>query len=219
VHRTGMTGFSDFGVASGSDNPLPIELASFGIKRHAAGVQLDWQTSSEIGNAGFEVQRMAPNETTWNALSSHLDNPMLAGLGTSAVGRGYRYLDVLPETTEPGVYSYRLVDIAVDGARTEHPAKSISITTERLALGMTSRVVPNPSVGVANVIVRVDEPSVVRVELLDALGERIALVGNISLEQGTHRIALPTENLANGRYFARVGIGERAIISAFDHWR
>lgn len=219
AHRTGMTGFSDFGIGSGSDNPLPIELVSFNLKRHAVGVQLEWQTSSEIDNAGFEVQRMAPNESKWSTMASHLDNPMLAGLGTSAVGRGYRYLDVLPETIQPGLYSYRLIDIGTDGARIEHAPQTISIAAERHLLGITSRIVPNPSVGVANVVVRVDEPTTIRIELLGALGQRLSLVGDMSLAQGTHRIELPTSDLPNGRYFARIGFGDRVIISAFDHWR
>jgi len=47
VHRTGMSGFSEFGVGGASDNPLPVELSSFSAIILDYGVKLNWRTETE----------------------------------------------------------------------------------------------------------------------------------------------------------------------------
>jgi hypothetical protein len=44
--------------------PLPVSLVAFGGKATLGGVQLSWQTASELNNAYFAVERAADNEAT-----------------------------------------------------------------------------------------------------------------------------------------------------------
>jgi len=57
VHRTGMSGFSEFGIGGASDNTLPVELSSFSAIVLENSVKLVWRTETEVSNYGFEVER------------------------------------------------------------------------------------------------------------------------------------------------------------------
>lgn len=218
AHRTGMTGFSDFGIGGGSDNPLPIELASFELTRSEDNVQLDWRTASEVDNAGFEIQRMTPWDSEWMTIASYLDNPMLAGLGTDPFGRSYRYIDVLSDAvSRGGRYGYRLVDIAVDGARTVHPARTIELGEPTSNLpGASAQILIDRSSGVASLRLRVVDASTIRITVVNELGERVTAVDEIPLAAGTHTLSLPTASLTSGRYFVRIDAAGQTMIRALD---
>lgn len=51
---TGVTDFSEFALGAGSDNPLPIQLASFTASVvNGNNVHLEWMTISEVNNYGL----------------------------------------------------------------------------------------------------------------------------------------------------------------------
>jgi hypothetical protein len=52
---TGFTSFSPFGISN--DAVLPVKLVNFTGKLVNTGVQLDWNTSIEQDNTGFEIQK------------------------------------------------------------------------------------------------------------------------------------------------------------------
>ncbi|MDY0083514.1 MAG: hypothetical protein RBR74_10060, partial [Ignavibacteriaceae bacterium] len=56
VHRTGMSGFSEFGIGS-PNNPLPVELESFNALLIGKDVKLTWNTVTEVNNFGFDIER------------------------------------------------------------------------------------------------------------------------------------------------------------------
>lgn len=84
---------------------LPVELISFTGHEADEAVQLDWQTASELNNAGFEIQRMALNGT-WETIG------FVAGAGTTQHTQHYTYLDRLAPN---GDNYYRLKQIDYDG--------------------------------------------------------------------------------------------------------
>ena len=137
-------------------------------------------------------------------------------MGTSPIGRSYRYVDGAGEPLAPGVYSYRLVDIATDGARTEHAARTIAVHSGVKSLGVSTELLPNPSSGEAALIVRLDYAQTVRVELIDALGAKVASLGDLAMNAGENRVALPTSRMAIGRYFVHLTFGGRRIVRALE---
>ncbi|NUQ83034.1 MAG: hypothetical protein HUU10_15635, partial [Bacteroidetes bacterium] len=58
---SGLNSFSQFAVGSGSENPLPVELASYTGSVSGDQIILNWSTKSELNNYGWEVQRFLPN--------------------------------------------------------------------------------------------------------------------------------------------------------------
>ena len=73
------------------------------------------------------------------------------------------------------------------------------------------RVSPNPARGAATVQVSVPEAGVVRVEVYDALGRRVALLHDGALGAGTHAFRLSPEALPAGVYVVRASAGAVAV--------
>jgi len=86
--------------------PLPITLKSFSSRKFNAGIQLDWETTSELNNLGFEIQRSSNGQNAWAKLG------FAAGNGTSNSINRYSYID---KTPEQGDNYYRLKQIDTDG--------------------------------------------------------------------------------------------------------
>ena len=57
IHRTGLTLHGQFGIGSGTANPLPIELIYFKAKLVENIVKLTWATASELNNDYFTIER------------------------------------------------------------------------------------------------------------------------------------------------------------------
>jgi hypothetical protein len=59
VRRSGMRGFSNFGIGSGEilNVPLSLHLISFQAFKKGMGASLNWKTASEKGISHFELQR------------------------------------------------------------------------------------------------------------------------------------------------------------------
>lgn len=54
----GLTSFSDFMYATtNQDDPLPVELNTFSARAKDLNVELNWSTTTETNNYGFEVER------------------------------------------------------------------------------------------------------------------------------------------------------------------
>lgn len=84
---------------------LPVSMKSFTVKK--AGLlrsQLNWTTSSESNNRGFEIQRSA-NGLNWTTIG------FVAGGGTSDNEQSYQYTDMNPVK---GVNYYRLNQVDYD---------------------------------------------------------------------------------------------------------
>jgi hypothetical protein len=89
------------------------------------------------------------------------------------------------------------------------------VRAELAAGGPEVAIAPNPTHGRAMLVLSGGRSFDGRVEILDALGARVALVADGSIAGGS-RIALPTDGLAAGTYFVRVstatGVTVRSLV-------
>src|SRR5262249_44731956 len=69
--------------------PTAVELQSFSASGAAGAVDLAWTTASELDNLGFNVYRAASADGPYERLTPAL----VPGLGSSPVGKAYRYRD------------------------------------------------------------------------------------------------------------------------------
>ena len=100
------------------DQTLPVELTSFTAKAGDRFVQLRWSTASELDNQGFKILRSEEKKGLYDKIDSWETNPALRGAGTSTEEHSYQFVD---HSVFNGVtYWYKLVDVDVNGARTEH---------------------------------------------------------------------------------------------------
>ena len=90
-------------------NPLPVELTTFTAKLIGKNVKLFWQTSNEINNYGFEVERCAlsAESKAWEKIG------FVNGNGNSNSPKDYSFTDDQNNLT--GIIKYRLKQIDNDG--------------------------------------------------------------------------------------------------------
>ncbi|HYF02644.1 MAG TPA: NHL repeat-containing protein, partial [Patescibacteria group bacterium] len=123
------------------DTPLPVELVDFSLKAAGKSVNISWKTASEVENAGFELYRSSGGENSFKKIASYITDTELRGLGSSAYGKNYFFND---EDVAAGEYWYKLVDVAYDGTRKEHEAKSI-LVQEASSKDAGITLSPNPA--------------------------------------------------------------------------
>ncbi|MFN3874248.1 MAG: hypothetical protein ACK4R9_14725, partial [Ignavibacterium sp.] len=96
---------------------VPVELSSFNASVAENKIYLNWTTSSEINNLGFEIQRKVLNQNSdWKKIG------FVNGSGTTTEKISYSFLDENPVT---GTILYRLKQIDYDGAYKIYPSVMI----------------------------------------------------------------------------------------------
>ncbi len=111
-------------VSSSVAPPTGITLEYFVLRQVGQAVELEWKTSSEINNRGFNVYRSTvPDFETAVRLNEHLIPGRGRGLSDGAT---YTFMD---ETVEPRhMYFYWLEDIDLNGNAQYRELRSINVT-------------------------------------------------------------------------------------------
>ncbi len=122
------TSFSDWTV-SDTEQPLPVTLIRFTGERIEYGNQLNWTTSSEINNQGFQVERSIDGKIFTKI-------GFVKGNGTTNTKQTYQFIDV----NSSEVY-YRLQQVDIDGKT----VYSATIKVGESSVVNTLEVYPNPA--------------------------------------------------------------------------
>ncbi|MBN2209251.1 MAG: right-handed parallel beta-helix repeat-containing protein [Candidatus Coatesbacteria bacterium] len=103
----------DMGYHSMTYGASYVELISFAANPSTDEIVLNWETGTEIDNAGFVVYRAVAGAKDYVLISG-----LIAAQGDAASGASYAFVD---EDVEPGVrYEYWLVDIDTSGQWAAH---------------------------------------------------------------------------------------------------
>ncbi|MCF6148555.1 MAG: hypothetical protein E3K37_07845 [Candidatus Kuenenia sp.] len=98
--------------------PNAVELTSFTATAFEEEILLEWETATEIDNAGFNLYRAKRK----GGLYTRINNELIEARGDSVSGANYSYLDILDRS---GRYFYKLEDIDTNGNSTMHgPVKA-----------------------------------------------------------------------------------------------
>jgi len=187
-------------VFTSDSNPLPVELTRFDARVRDESVRLSWQTASETGNTGFQVQRRPiANGTDEDKESEWTSIGRVDGAGTTSEAQTYRYVDAdLP--FENDQIEYRLKQIDTDGST--HFSDAITVeqaVTELRLLG----TYPNPARSQATVRFAVPEQQDVSLKLYDVLGRQVRTVQQGEV-QGRQELQVDVSGLPSGTYFLRL---------------
>lgn len=181
-----LTGPNSNWVASNA--PLPVEFLSFKALNTVDGISLDWETTQEINNSGFEIQTSS-DLNNWEALG------FVAGKGGVTEVNSYNFLHTSPKK---GQNYYRLKQIDINGAFDFSELVSVYSS----GLGVLN-IYPNPSQSLLN-IDGIDVENV-RYRILDNTGRTI-----IKSELDSNQIDIST--LANGLYFLSLDLPGENIV-------
>ena len=181
------------GEASGADAELAWDAAALPTGWTATLVDRETGEDHDLTRAGSVAVRVGSPEAAAKRRAGAADSPEApAPPRTAAVRLG-------ADRKAGDRFAVRVTPPA---------ATSAEPGAEPFAVGA---VAPNPASGAAAITVTLAEAADVRVEVLDALGRRVATAHEGPLGGGTHTVALATAGLAPGAYVVRVvGAGEAA---------
>ena len=183
------------------DSPLPVELSSFTSNVNLNSVMLNWTTSLEQNNSGFEIQR-SDNAATGNEVWKKID--FLNGTGNSNTQNNYVYED---KNLASGKYRYRLKQIDFNGNFEYHELSNevvigIPVSTELM------QNYPNPFNPVTNILYRLSENSYVTLKVFDNSGRELKTLVNEYKEAGYYKSVFDGSGLASGVYFYKLTAGD-----------
>jgi hypothetical protein len=156
VVRTGMNGFSVFGVGQ-SVLPLPVELVSFNGIAFDDHNRLEWVTASEINNDYFYVERSDDGINFFSI--GRVD-----GHGTTSMRNDYTFNDYSPIE---GTNYYRLKQVDFNGSVSY--SQIVTLEFHRGNMSVTN-IKPNPTSGEVNFDFNSPSESSIHVVITDVTG-------------------------------------------------
>ncbi len=176
--RTGVTGWSDWGIGAGDNNFLPIELSYFtAFILPTEAVLLQWQTSLEVNFSHFEIEKSL-NAHDWINMGE------VKGSGSAQTSTRYEWKDILPE---PLNY-YRLKNVDMDGSFSYSHIQLATFDGERQGI----KVYPNPNSGTFHI----EAPVGATYVIYDLSGKAVA--------HGKAETKTSIESLTTGMYLIRI---------------
>ncbi len=178
------------------DYVLPVELASYTSTINQRNVTLNWVTSLETNNSGFDIERKSVTFDWSNA-------GFVAGNGTVTYPVNYSFTD---RDLASGVYSYRLKQIDINGN-----FHYFNLNNE-VIIGIPSKFevyqnYPNPFNPSTKISFDLPVDSKVNVTVFDLTGKKIVTLVDEVKTAGYYTDDFNASNLSSGIYFYRVSAG------------
>ena len=179
-------------VAIYSSTPLPVTLLNFTVTKQGDNAQLNWSTSSEENNKGFEIQR-STDQSAWTVLN------FIAGAGNSQTQNDYQYLD---QNLPAGTYYYRLRQVDYDGNSSF--SKVVPITFDGgMALELKQNR-PNPFNNNTSITMVIPKAGRVQLMLYDQMGRPIQQLMDEEKMPGTYSVTVNKNGLSSGIYYYKM---------------
>ncbi len=205
----------------GGDQSLPVELTTFAAFAGDGQIILRWQTASEINNAGFIILRSTEELSGYKQVDSYRDNPDLKGAGTTSAENNYNWID--RNVSNNLTYWYKLVDVDINGRRTEHGPVAAAPGAENSEINQMQGVLPekfdlrqnypnpfNPQTSVRFDLPMIDDGMLyVRLEIFDLVGRKVRTLISGEIPCGSYTVRWNGLNeqgrpLPSGIYFYRL---------------
>jgi len=172
---------------------VPITLLNFKGEKQGAINKLEWTTSTEINNAGFELQRSADG-VNFSQLA-YVASKAINGNSNSQLA--YSINDVKPLL---GNGYYRLKQVDKDG-KSSHSSIVLLKGSKPTSLAISS-VYPNPSVKELNMVLLSPIADDVKIVVTDITG-KILLQKAVTVAQGDNKVQLNVQSLSQGTYIVK----------------
>lgn len=182
-----------------AESPLPVTLSGFVISVYGRSAELNWSTSSEINNSGFDIERSlvgVNNTENWQKI--HFEN----GFGNTAEVKNYRYTDL---DLRSGNYKYRLKQIDYNGNYEYfNPANTEYITIVKPSKFTMSQNYPNPSNPITKIDYQIPYAGMVNITIYDVTGKTVKVLFDGYQTADYHTVIFDGSNLSSGIYFYRI---------------
>ena len=186
--------------ADEADFPLPVELSSLTSSVDKINVTLNWTTSSESNNSGFDIER---SDIKGQTSDEWIRIGFIEGNGTSNSQHNYSYTD---KNLNSGKYKYRLKQIDFNGNFTYFNLSNEVVigVPEKYSL---SQNYPNPFNPVTRLGFGISDLGFVTLKIYDILGNEIKTLVNEIKPAGYYEVEFNGSDLSSGIYFYKLEAG------------
>lgn len=170
-----------------------VNLSTFGVTVNKQNVTLNWTTSSEEDNFGFDIERNSLGNV-WQKIG------FVAGAGNSTTPRNYSFLEAGLTT---GSHKYRLKHKHFNGSYEYHQLNQnveIGIPTEFSLL----QNYPNPFNPVTVISYQISSSGFVSLDIFDVSGRKVSSLINKFQQAGYYSVQFDSKNLSSGAYFYKL---------------
>ena len=180
---------------------LPVLFASFSVSKNNGSHSINWQTLSEINNAGFEIQR---------SIDGINFNKILLIDSKASNGNSSSTLNYMANDTKPfdGMNYYRLKQVDKDGRFNYSSIASIKNTNNETWASMS--IYPNPVNEKLALLINSKQSNTIYIGVFDALGTRI-LAKKYSIAAGSTQLYLDMSSLPFGVYSIKISGNNNAL--------
>jgi len=200
--RNNSTTESEIPVATQvSGGALPVEISSLTILVNGSNVNLKWQTSTEVNNYGFEVQRTIKNSKL--KIQSFEKIGFVKGSGNSNSPKNYSFKDDNPPS---GTVEYRLKQVDNNGNFKYSQIVTVNSLPTKFELLQNY---PNPFNPTTTIQYAIPKAEHVTLKVYDELGKEVAALVNENKDAGQYNVQLAADKyqLSSGVYFYRITAG------------
>jgi hypothetical protein len=188
----------------------PVQFTTFTAGSTNAGVVLKWQTSKEVNNYGFEVQRSVSGANT--SANSFKTIGFIKGQGTSNSLKDYSFTDAVPPI---GKTNYRLkqLDTAKNASYSQIQVVEVKAGQKLPVEFSLSQNYPNPFNPTTRIRYQVadnnsiGQGSLTKLSVYDMLGREVAILVNEVNAPGTYEVEWNASKIPSGVYFYRLQSG------------
>jgi hypothetical protein len=176
------------------NDPLPVELLYFTARLEGNNTgKLNWATSSELNNAGYEVEQALPGvgPLEFNQID------YVTGAGTTTTEQAYKY--EVPNLVS-GVHYFRLKQVDFDGTYTYTDIRSLTVEAPLVEKLFPTVLHPGSSI----VYLQIAKDDNYKVEIITALGQIVESYDADMQSNAYHEIGFEMNRYVSGIYFIRV---------------
>ena len=185
-------GNEDIFLTQIGNNVVPVELISFTANFQQGKISLNWSTSTEKNNYGFEIQRSNDN-------LAFVKIGFITGNGTVTEKKDYSLVD---GNINAKKYYYRLKQIDLDGTFTY--SNVIEVGTQFPEKFELLQNYPNPFNPATNISFTLPADSRVTLSVFNILGELVETLINKELTAGRHNVVFDASKYVSGVFIYKL---------------
>ncbi len=174
------------------DQIVPVELSSFNAFDVNGQVKVEWSTSTETNNQGFEIQKSIAGE-------NFVTVGFVKGHGTSTEAHSYSFVD---QNVVNGTISYRLKQVDFNGVSVYSEVAVVNVNAP--AAYQLSQNFPNPFNPTTQISFALPVDAGVKITVFNAIGQEMQKVVDNTFTAGSHVVNFNAAGLSSGLYFYKL---------------
>ncbi|MEO8664016.1 MAG: T9SS type A sorting domain-containing protein [Ignavibacteria bacterium] len=184
-----------------TDYVLPVELTSFTSTVNTRNVILNWTTTYEKNNSGFEIQRTESESNDWRTFG------FVSGMNNSKLTHEYKFMD---KNLNTGKYLYRLKQIDYNGN-----FEYFRLENE-VVIGIPDKFsiqqnFPNPFNPNTKINYELPESGIASIKIYDINGKEIKMLFEEFKTAGYYSIDFNAGDIPSGTYFYKLDLNGNSV--------